>query len=158
VPSIVFGIILYLTKYPLQLNVPILTELSKTNVMFTPTIALYFLIPLCCYYIILDFIIGLVLFFQFFSFFLIANYVSTLPYVRNNFAFVCILIQIISWGFQFIGHGAFEGKRPALVDNLFQTLIAPMFVMVEYFIIFGFRNDLKEKVMKENKEKEKTSN
>jgi hypothetical protein len=39
----------------------------------------------------------MVLFFQFFSFFLIANYISILPYVKNNFTFVCILIQVISW-------------------------------------------------------------
>jgi len=157
VPSIVFGIILFLTKFPIHSNVPILTELSKTYSSFTPTVALYLLFPLCCYYLILDFGIGMVLFFQFFSFFLISNYISFLPYVKNNFTFVCIVIQVISWGFQFIGHGVFEGRRPALIDNIFQTLIAPMFVMVEYFIMFGLRNDLKETLMKDNKEKIKSN-
>jgi uncharacterized membrane protein YGL010W len=36
------------------------------------------------------------------------------------------------WAFQLLGH-AFEGRRPALVDNLFQALIGPMFLMAELF-------------------------
>ncbi|MDE1148559.1 MAG: DUF962 domain-containing protein [Azospirillaceae bacterium] len=34
------------------------------------------------------------------------------------------------WVFQLLGH-VFEGKKPALVDNLFQALIGPMFVAAE---------------------------
>ncbi|GAQ83313.1 hypothetical protein KFL_001440010 [Klebsormidium nitens] len=41
-------------------------------------------------------------------------------------------VQIISWGAQFLGHGVFEGKRPALVDNLIQSIMmAPYFVLLE---------------------------
>jgi uncharacterized membrane protein YGL010W len=42
------------------------------------------------------------------------------------------------WVFQLVGH-VFEGKRPALVDNLFQALIGPMFLMAEVFVWLGLR-------------------
>ena len=39
------------------------------------------------------------------------------------------------------GH-AFEGRRPALADNLFQAFIGPMFIMTEVLMMLGFRRDL----------------
>lgn len=49
------------------------------------------------------------------------------------------------WVFQFIGH-AYEGRRPALVDNLFQAFIGPMFLVAETFIALGLRADLRRAV------------
>jgi len=46
------------------------------------------------------------------------------------------------WIFQLVGH-AWEGRRPALVDNLFQAFIGPMFLMAEVLMAMGFRQDLK---------------
>jgi len=45
------------------------------------------------------------------------------------------------WVFQLVGH-AFEGRRPALVDNLFQAFIGPMFIMAEALVMLGLRRDL----------------
>ena len=44
------------------------------------------------------------------------------------------------WVFQLVGH-VYEGRRPALVDNLFQALIGPMFLMAEIFAAWGWRKD-----------------
>ncbi|AAS54661.2 AGR171Cp [Eremothecium gossypii ATCC 10895] len=42
------------------------------------------------------------------------------------------------WGFQFVGHGVFEGRRPALVDNLGGALAtAPFFVLWELLFALG---------------------
>ena len=41
------------------------------------------------------------------------------------------------WALQLIGH-AFEGRRPALVDNLLQVFVAPIFLMAEVFSWFGW--------------------
>ncbi len=49
------------------------------------------------------------------------------------------------WVFQFIGH-AYEGRRPALVDNLFQAFVGPMFLVAETFIALGLRADLRRAV------------
>src|SRR6476646_6302231 len=46
------------------------------------------------------------------------------------------------WIFQLVGH-AWEGRRPALVDNLFQAFIGPMFLMAEMLMAMGFKQDLK---------------
>ena len=40
------------------------------------------------------------------------------------------------WIFQLVGH-AWEGRRPALADNLFQAFIGPMFLMAEVLMAIG---------------------
>jgi len=42
------------------------------------------------------------------------------------------------WIFQFVGH-AFERRRPALMDNLFQAFVGPMFVMAELLAALRIR-------------------
>lgn len=57
-----------------------------------------------------------------------------------------------SWIFQFIGHGVWEKRRPALMDNLLQVFIAPMFIVAETGFSFGFKKDLQERVEEVAKE------
>lgn len=52
---------------------------------------------------------------------------------------------VVGWIIQLVGHG-FEGKRPALVDNLTQIFNAPMFLTVEVLFILGLRRELKEQI------------
>jgi len=47
--------------------------------------------------------------------------------------------------FQLVGH-VWEGKRPALMDNLFQAFIGPMFIMAEVLMLLGIKSDLKSVV------------
>ncbi|MBL6615359.1 MAG: DUF962 domain-containing protein [Reyranella sp.] len=47
------------------------------------------------------------------------------------------------WILQFLGHH-YEGKRPALVDNIFQGFIGPMFLVAETMVMMGRRTDLAE--------------
>ncbi|MGH6612307.1 MAG: DUF962 domain-containing protein [Burkholderiaceae bacterium] len=49
------------------------------------------------------------------------------------------------WALQLLGH-VFEGKRPALMDNLFQIFIAPIFLMAEVFFAFGYKRDVAERM------------
>lgn len=63
----------------------------------------------------------------------------------------CWLLFLSGWIFQFIGHGFFEKRRPALTDNLIQSLIiAPLFVLIELLSLLRLystlRRDLKEDV------------
>lgn len=50
------------------------------------------------------------------------------------------------WALQLAGH-AFEGRRPALADNLFQIFVAPIFLAAEAAFGLGWRRDLREKVL-----------
>ena len=53
---------------------------------------------------------------------------------------VFLVIHIVAWIIQFIGHGVFEKRKPALMDNIFLTLNAPIFVNLElFYFIFGYR-------------------
>jgi uncharacterized membrane protein YGL010W len=49
------------------------------------------------------------------------------------------------WIFQLVGH-VFEGRKPALADNLFQIFIAPIFLMAELFFALGLKRDVRDKV------------
>ena len=42
------------------------------------------------------------------------------------------------WVLQLVGH-VFEGRRPALVDNLFQIFVAPIFLAAEVFFALGYK-------------------
>lgn len=48
----------------------------------------------------------------------------------------------LSWITQFVGHGIFEKRAPALMSNLFFAFIAPFFVTLEVLnTIVGYRNE-----------------
>lgn len=51
---------------------------------------------------------------------------------------VAAVFFVGGWVFQIIGH-VFEGRRPALLDNLFQAFIGPMFIMAELLELIGLR-------------------
>ena len=74
-----------------------------------------------------------------------ANYLtSTFGAAANYWA---VGLHMISWIAQFIGHGKFEGRAPALLDNLVQALfLAPFFVWFEILFYCGYRPELKNRV------------
>ena len=51
------------------------------------------------------------------------------------------------WIIQLVGH-AFEGRKPALVDNLFQIFVAPIFLAAEIFFALGYKPKLHEAVQR----------
>jgi uncharacterized membrane protein YGL010W len=58
-------------------------------------------------------------------------------------------VHVVCWIAQFIGHGKFEGRAPALLDNLVQALfLAPFFVWFEILFSLGYRPELKRRVDK----------
>jgi uncharacterized membrane protein YGL010W len=65
--------------------------------------------------------------------------------MQANYA--AIGIHIVSWLVQFVGHGVFEGRAPALLDNLVQAIfLAPFFVWLEILFAFGYRPELKSRL------------
>ncbi|KAK4189720.1 hypothetical protein QBC35DRAFT_126865 [Podospora australis] len=60
-----------------------------------------------------------------------------------------IALHVVCWILQFVGHGKFEGRAPALLDNLFQAIfLAPLFVWLELLFMVGYRPELKKRVDK----------
>ncbi|PNS18597.1 hypothetical protein CAC42_5136 [Sphaceloma murrayae] len=74
-----------------------------------------------------------------------ANYLtSTYGATANYWA---LGLHIFSWVAQFVGHGIFEGRAPALLDNLVQALfLAPFFVWLEVLFFLGYRPELKARL------------
>ena len=52
-----------------------------------------------------------------------------------------LVLFVGGWVLQFLGHH-YEGKRPALLDNIFQAFIGPMFLVAETMVALGQRRDL----------------
>jgi uncharacterized membrane protein YGL010W len=49
------------------------------------------------------------------------------------------------WILQLVGH-VFEGRKPALADNLFQIFVAPIFLAAEVFFALGYKPDLHRRI------------
>ncbi|KAJ2851195.1 hypothetical protein IWW36_001334 [Coemansia brasiliensis] len=63
---------------------------------------------------------------------------------------VMLALFVIAWVAQFIGHGVFEKRAPALVDNLVQALVmAPFFVFLEVLFACGYRPGLNRELRNE---------
>ncbi len=53
------------------------------------------------------------------------------------------------WLAQFYGHAVHEGRSPALFTNLYQALLmAPLFVLLEVFFMFGYKQQFQDKAEK----------
>ncbi|KAM1340388.1 hypothetical protein ACFX2H_038791 [Malus domestica] len=60
--------------------------------------------------------------------------------IKRCTSLVVLAAQLFCWTGQFIGHGVFEKRAPALLDNLVQAfLIGPFFVLLECLqLVFGY--------------------
>lgn len=77
----------------------------------------------------------------------LANHLTSTYGMTANY--VAIGVHIVSWLVQFVGHGVFEGRAPALLDNLVQAIfLAPFFVWLEILFAFGYRPELKARLDK----------
>lgn len=74
-----------------------------------------------------------------------ANYLTSTYGMKANY--IAIVVHVAGWIAQFIGHGVYEGRAPALVDNLIQAIfLAPLFVWLEILFAFGYRPELKARL------------
>lgn len=97
------------------------------------------------FYILLEPVVGAVLLPIIFGWTAYANHLTAVYKYNANAA--GIAVEIVAWVLQFIGHGVFEGRAPALLDNLLQSLVlAPFFVFMEVLFKFGYRPELHKRV------------
>mmetsp|Transcript_30189 Transcript_30189/g.34561 ORF Transcript_30189/g.34561 Transcript_30189/m.34561 type:complete len:150 (-) Transcript_30189:64-513(-) len=65
---------------------------------------------------------------------------------RDDTDFICgvsyfsflLYLQGFAWITQFVGHGVFEKRAPALLSNLLTVFVAPDFVVIEIFYFLGY--------------------
>jgi uncharacterized membrane protein YGL010W len=58
-----------------------------------------------------------------------------------------LVLFVVGWALQLWGH-VYEGRKPALVDNLFQIFVAPIFLAAEVFFALGYKPQLHEAVQR----------
>lgn len=97
------------------------------------------------FYILLEPVVGTVLLPIILGWTAYSNHLTTAYKYHANTTGVAV--EIVAWILQFIGHGIFEGRAPALLDNLLQSLVlAPFFVFMEILFKFGYRPELHKRV------------
>jgi uncharacterized membrane protein YGL010W len=91
-------------------------------------------------WVALDRIVGLAMLVMMVPMLLIAEWVAGFGSATAWTVFAIFFIG--GWAFQLVGH-VWEGRRPALADNLFQAFIGPMFIMAEVLMALGLKQELK---------------
>jgi uncharacterized membrane protein YGL010W len=112
---------------------------------FTLSAALVVTSLLLLYYLILDVPLGLASCVVFALMLWGADALSQLPLMASAAWFLALFV--VGWALQLWGH-VYEGRKPALVDNLFQVFVAPIFLAAEVFFALGYKPGLHEAVQR----------
>lgn len=112
---------------------------------FTISAALVVSSLLLLYYLALDVPLGLAMIAVFALMLWGAEPLSQAAFLASLAWFLALFI--VGWALQLWGH-AFEGRKPALVDNLFQIFVAPIFLAAEVFFALGYKSELHEAVQR----------
>ncbi len=132
VPMILFAVFIPLG----WLRLPIFgMEISTATLLVALVSVYYYVLDRALALAMVAFMVGML-----FATELIASHWS----VTTGF-WIFLTVFIVGWTFQLIGH-VVEGRRPALVDNLWQVVIAPIFLMAEIFFAAGLKLNLKRRV------------
>ncbi len=94
---------------------------------------------LVVYYVILDVPLGLAMLVVFAVLAWIGERIAMMGVAAGWTLFAALFIG--GWVLQLIGH-VFEGRKPALADNLFQIFVAPIFLAAEVFFALGYKPGL----------------
>jgi len=133
VPGIIWSLMLLLNMliWPIQLlNVTYNLSLAM---IITPLILLYY------FKLHLRLALGLMLFMlpTVYSAFLVAQ--------MPNALFIAIVVFVVCWVFQFIGHH-YEKAKPAFFEDIMQLLIGPLFLMAEVYFMLGLEKKLEQQI------------
>ncbi|KAJ2558066.1 hypothetical protein EV175_000977 [Coemansia sp. RSA 1933] len=112
-----------------------------------PNFSALYILACSLFYIALDQIAGLLAAPLLYSFLVTSqHYVLTSPDAVK----VLSIVFVVAWVAQFVGHGVFEKRAPALLDNLLQALVmAPFFVFLETLFACGYRPQLHRQLRNE---------
>ena len=94
---------------------------------------------LIAYYLMLDVPLALAMLVVFGALAWIAERIAMMGPVVGWSWFAVLFVG--GWILQLVGH-VFEGRKPALADNLFQIFVAPIFLCAELFFALGYKPKL----------------
>jgi len=133
IPAIVWSLMVFLALVPLFEAGGI--ELTLAHVAA---------VALLAWYLALDYALGVAAVVVFTVLLVTAHQVAAagaaLAWTVGGIAFA------LGWAVQFVGHGVWEKRRPALMDNLFQVFVAPIFLVAEAAFALGAKKRLRAEV------------
>jgi uncharacterized membrane protein YGL010W len=97
--------------------------------------------PVLCYWLLLDFAVGAGIVGAAFLLLSAATLIVSGVSLAGMWSLTIALI-VVGVASQIVGHRVFERRQPALVDNPSHLLLGPMFLMAKLAIALGFRDDL----------------
>jgi uncharacterized membrane protein YGL010W len=112
---------------------------------FAVSAALVVTAVLLAYYLVLDIALGLAMCVVFALMLWGAEPLSRASFGISAAWFLALFVG--GWVLQLWGH-VYEGRKPALVDNLFQVFVAPIFLAAEVFFALGYKPRLHEAVQR----------
>jgi uncharacterized membrane protein YGL010W len=128
IPVIVFSLLLLLTLWHLQVG--------DRDVSGAAVVAILAVLG----WMALDLGVGLVMAMLMLAAWYVAEALGAALGPAGTWAAFLVLF-VGGWILQFLGHH-YEGRRPALLDNIFQAFIGPMFLVAETMVLLGHRPDL----------------
>lgn len=134
IPLIVLALAVLLSRPAFAVGAPPFT-LSPAWVLF---------VAATVYYLVLDVPLGLMMAFVSALCVALGQWIaaqSTLAWLATGAG-----LFVVGWVFQFIGHVAYEHRKPAFVDDVIGLLIGPLFVLAEVLFGFGWRPALREAI------------
>lgn len=138
IPSIVFSILIPLGW------------LGVTVSGYPVTAAMLVIAGVLAYYFALDVVFGAAMTAVLLPLLWAAHQVATWPILQGALMFLAFFVG--GWVFQLIGHYVFEKRKPALLDNLFQLVVGPVFLCAELFFMLGFKEEMHQKVVAMSRE------
>ena len=147
VPILVFTALIWLSQ---PTTMPLLFQFPITMPWFIPTtvtpawiIAMFY----TGYYMLLEPFAGM-LYAPFMTAMVIGAHMFNMTF-NHDAGMYALVLHITAWVLQFVGHGVFEKRAPALLTSLVQALLlAPLFVWMEVLFLFGYRKRLQERLDK----------
>jgi uncharacterized membrane protein YGL010W len=109
----------------------------------TITAAMVFAAVVLLYYFFLDVPLALAMLVVTIALVWIGREIAALGWMEGWIWFAVLFVG--GWILQLVGHG-FEGRKPALADNLFQIFVAPIFLAAEVFFALGYKPGLHQRV------------
>jgi uncharacterized membrane protein YGL010W len=109
----------------------------------TLTAAMLFAAVVLLYYFVLDVPLALAMLVVTGILMFLGEKIAGLGAVQGWIWFAVLFVG--GWILQLVGH-VFEGRKPALADNLFQIFVAPIFLAAEVFFALGYKPRLHRNV------------
>jgi uncharacterized membrane protein YGL010W len=99
---------------------------------------------LLIYYLVLDFALGLAMVAVMGALLWLGHQIAQSGTLQGWIWFSVLFVG--GWILQLVGH-VFEGRKPALADNLFQIFVAPIFLAAEVFFALGYKPELHKRIL-----------